>query len=228
MDEPAKSWKDRDLEKTEKLMESYKNEAADLKKQVAVLKGKRQGYSDLLTTTEKFIKLFEDEDVEYLADVISGNIEYVVEDRYSLSITKFEDGIFSWDNSYGDRRYEGLKMMSLYAVKGSSFARDRKYKTKLNAYPDGSGGWKDVKLIKNKAALEKHLVQLMESKYSEGKLGMNVIKELRKYIHVPEEYVEVAMKKKRDEYTESLESTIKNAKEIYDRNIKDLNCEGGK
>lgn len=221
-DAPVQSWKEKELAKIESRHDKAKEEIKTIEKELKVMKGKRQGHVDILSQNEKIISLLNACNIDDMADILMGNIKYIVEDCYGLNVKEFEDGLFSWDNHFGDRSYEGLKMMSLYALKSSRYMSDRRCAVRISNYTDGSGSERGFTLLKGDKELHRFLFELVESKYKEGKLTLDIVREAAKYITVPESYAQEIKQSKRKEIQDSYESSLKINKQIMDEKLKEL------
>lgn len=227
-DEPVKPWKQKEAEKFEARHNKMKLEIKGIERELRIMKGKRQGHVDILNQNEKLIALFDDCNVDDLSDVLMGNIKYIVAtNSYQVKVQEFEDGIFAWDNYYGDRRYEGLCMMKLYALKSSPYASDRRCKISISNYTDGSGTEHGYTFFKSDKELNEFLTEKVESSYKEEKLTLELIKEASKYITVPGIYVkeikEAQIKQIKDRYA----NMVENSKNNMDKELKKLENKGG-
>jgi len=228
LDEPAKSWKEKEAEKIEKQLEDWKFEKKKLDTEILNLKQERLAHSTLLQSNEKFLELFEGCDTEFMADLMTGNMKYVMpkEDYYSrFEVETFEEAVYRFDRSYyGEvRTFEGIRMISVGAAKGSRYTSDRKFYTKIHDYQDGSGGSREHDFFKDadsvKEELTKRMYNLLEERNKKGDkpspstsrttLSSKEISDLEKWIVVPNELKEA-----------SKEEDVRLAKVRYDEAIK--------
>lgn len=221
-DSPVQSWKEKELAKVENRYDKAQEEIKTIERELRVMKGKRQGHVDILSQNEKIIRLLNDCNIDDMADILMGNIKYIVDDNYGLNVKEFEDGLFAWDSSYGDRSYEGLKMMSLYALQSSRYASGRRCAVRISNYTDGSGSERGFKFLKGDKELHAFLTDLVESKYKEGKLTIEVIIASSKYITVPESYIKEVKQVRVDAIRKSYEDTKKVNKDRVEKQLREL------
>tara|TARA_R110002051_G_scaffold318201_1_gene400252 strand:- start:155 stop:985 length:831 start_codon:yes stop_codon:yes gene_type:complete len=227
-DEPVKPWKQKEAEKAEAQYNKMRLEIKDIKKELLVMKGKRQGHVDILKQNEKLISLFDGFNVNDLTDILMGNVKYVIaSNSYSFKVQEFEDGLFSWSDSYGDKTYEGLCMMRLYALKSSPYQRERRCKVSISNYTDGSGSERGYEFFKSDKELNKFLTDKVESKYKEEKLTLELIKEVSKYITVPDIYMKETREKEVNQIKERYANMVKNNEDNMNKELKRLENKGG-
>ena len=202
---------------------SLDSEIKAIEKELKLMKGKRQGHVDILKQNEKLISLLDSCNIDSLADILMGNIKYVVEPcAWSFKVNSFEDGIFAWDNYYNDRRYEGLKMVSLFALKSSPYHSDRRCKIEVSQYTDGSGGGKKFLFFKGDNELAVFLHDLIETKHKDDKLTMSTIKEASKYIKVPQLYIDEIKEKDIKQAKARFNKAQEDNKKMLDKSLKDI------
>lgn len=238
LDQPALSWKDKEVEKLEDRLKKVKNETSSIEKELHILKQQRLAHSHILQSNEKFIKMWEGFDTEFMADVLTGNVKYVMNERCSYSLFEvqtFEEGVYRWYRpSYReDKKLEGIKLISIMGITPSSYSSDRKLRTSISSYEDGSGGSRDVLFFKDEESVRKELTSRMYSKLEERKenstygqtLSSTEIDQLEKWIAVPEDIKnasrEEELKKAKDNYQKS----IKDAEERYNKVLQEINNE---
>lgn len=222
LDEPAKSHKEVQAEKVEARLEQLKQKESTLSKEISNLEQKILAHSTLLQSNEKFLELFEGTDTTLLADIVTGNVKYVMghPNGYdTFKVQTFEDAVYKYEKSYhGDvYSFESLKMLSVMCAKGSRYPSDRRFYTCISGYEDGSGSSKEVVCFNSEDAVKKELEKRMYKKLevlSEGNsrktLSSKEIKELEEWIVVPE-HIKQASK----------EEDLRNAKEYYKNRIKE-------
>lgn len=200
LDQPAKSWKEKELEKSELRKTKLEQELKELEREKSKLLSEKLAASLILKSNQKFIDLFKGHDTELLADILTGNVKYVISDGYSRSfeVQTFEDAMYSYDNHYGDRRFEGIRMLTVMGIKGSSYPSDQKMRMSISSYADGSGSNHSVSFYKDasqvRAELEKRMYAALKElqcneKSTRKSLSLSDIKLLQRWIDVPEHIV---------------------------------------
>jgi hypothetical protein len=221
LDQPAKSWKDKELEKSELRKSKLEQELGDLEREKSKLLSDRLATSLILKSNQKFIDLFKGHDTELLADILTGNVKYVISDGYSRSfeVQTFEEAMYSYDNHYGDKRFEGIRMLTVMGIKGSSYPSDQKMRMSISSYADGSGSNSSVSFYKDassvKAELEKRMYAALKEiqdkdKVTRKSLSLSDIKLLQRWIDVPEHIVNM-----------SKEDDLKHVEDYYQQKIKE-------
>lgn len=134
-DAPVKSYRAKEEERQEKRLKDIKHNINLMMDEQAKVKAKLQGYRDILKSTIGVEKYLEENELDTLVQFMTGTIEWLVVDDYSLSKpVKLIDEIIYWD-SYSGRRYEGIKLLS---VMGRSKGQLDYY---IHQYPDHSGSY---------------------------------------------------------------------------------------
>lgn len=222
-DSPVLSWKEKEAEKAESRYEKANSEIKAIEKELKLMKGQRQGHVDILKQNEKLTSLLDSCNIDNLADILMGNIKYVVEPcSWSFKVQSFEDGVFAWDNYYNDSRYEGLKMVSLFALKSSPCHSDRKCKVEVSRYTDGSGGGKKFEFFKGDKELSVFIHELIETNHKDGKLTISIINEASKYITVPQCYIDEIKEKNISAAKERFNKSQEENKKMLDKTLKEL------
>lgn len=222
-DAPVLSWKEKEVEKVEARYEKASSEIKNIEKELKVMKGQRQGHVDILNQNEKLMSLLDSCNIDNLADILMGNIKYVVEPcSWSFKVQAFEDGLFAWDNYYNDRRYEGLKMVSLFALKSSPYHSDRRCKIEVSQYTDGSGGGKAFMFFKGDKELSEYLNTFVEDKHKEGELTSAIISEASKYITVPKGYIDEIKENGINQAKARFNEAQEQNKKMLDKSLKDI------
>lgn len=155
LDEPSKSWKEKNLESLEANYEKQKKYWDDLTNSISI--EKRKAY-DALSARVKWLKNIAKEPrneefkriINTLADFFSDSEKWIVVRRYSdWDLVKFnEDGVESIIDrfeGYHERvRFDSMRLLSLY---GKS---DGNLEFRINNYSDGSGSDEPVVFFKSK------------------------------------------------------------------------------
>jgi flagellar biosynthesis chaperone FliJ len=226
-DAPVKSWKEKEVDKIEARHQKAQDEYKKLEAEIKLLKGKRQGYADILSQNEKFINLFNEADTTLLCDIVTGNIEYMVPiSSYSsaFEVIHIEDGLFDFERSYyGEtQNYKGLKMMQVLALKSSPYSSDRRCGLMVNQYIDGSGSNKEYKFFKTKLDVENYLIEKMNEYIAEDKLTIENIQAISKFLKVPEEVIKKVADKELERATIAKEISELNANKQYKKQVETL------
>lgn len=222
-DAPVLSWKENEAKKVESRYEKANNEIKVIEKELKIMKGQRQGHVDILKQNEKLTSILDSCNIDNLADILMGNIKYVVEPcSWSFKVQSFEDGVFAWDNHYNDRRYEGLKMVSLFALKSSPYHSDRRCKIEVSQYTDGSGGSKKFLFFKEDKELAVFLHDLIEKNHKDDKLNISTINEASKYITVPQLYIDEIKEKSITQAKARFNKAQEDNKKMLDKSIKEI------
>ena len=219
LDEPAKSYKEKEAEKIEAKLEQLKQEQKTLSKEIRKLKEDRLAHSTVLQSNEKFLELFEGCDISFLSDIVTGNIKYLIPENETFNVQSFEDAIYRYERSYYEEVYNfrGLRTLNVMCAKGSHYPSDRKFYTTLSSYEDGSGSTLGVLCFNSEEAVQKELEKRMYKRLQSladkpqayrKSLTSKEIEELEKWITVPE-HIKLASK----------EEDLRKAKEVYENAI---------
>jgi len=157
LDEPAKSWKETNIENLESRYEKDKKEW-DLK--IERLNNERQLIYDSLSARVKWLRNVAKEPrveelktvINQIADFLDGSEKWVFVYNYSdWRLEKFNEESTNelldyYENGYGRKRFDEMRLLSLYGKSDGSLVY------RINTYSDGSGSDKDVEFFKTKEA----------------------------------------------------------------------------
>ncbi|HDW8052756.1 TPA: hypothetical protein RM804_004396 [Yersinia enterocolitica] len=132
-------------------------------------------YRDTLKQVKEFSEHIDEQDLTHFIDVMTGQLNYAVQADYRIpTIKKFSEYMSVIDNSYGNKSYQGLKMMS---VLGNS---DGRIELRVNRWGDGSGSYSDVTFFKTyeeaREFVKSSALKLLES----GSLSVEELQHLKK------------------------------------------------
>lgn len=222
LDQPAKSWKEKEAEKVELQKIKLDEEIKILQREKLKLDNERLASSLILKSNQKFIDLFNSQDIGFIADVLTGNVKYVITSDYSglgFKVQTFEDAMYAYDDYYANGRFEGIRMMTVMGIKGSKYTSEQKFSISISAYSDGSGGKSEATFLKDEADVRVELERRMYLQLDTAKesgvspFSIDSIKQLQMWIHVPEDIVQAAYdntkKQIEDNYNNSLKMAIK-------------------
>ncbi|MEQ1969731.1 hypothetical protein ABLA30_22840 [Xenorhabdus nematophila] len=140
-DEPVKSYQAKQLELCKAGIEKANQERVWIDSQIQDIKNKLAAYRDILKSVTMLSENINEHDFSHFLDVITGNVKYAVADS-GYGLPSIEPAIEYMsdikNNSYGDRRYTGLRLLSLFGDSNGNVAY------KINRYSDGSGSYDDV------------------------------------------------------------------------------------
>ncbi|MEB0170054.1 hypothetical protein [Pseudomonas sp. CCC4.4] len=140
-DQPAESWKEKNLRELELRYEkSRKTLEADIAQQASrltMIKEKAKLHADALF---KFVTNSNEGQLGLLKKVMSGQITHVFVSGYSPEIFEWDGGkkTYDIDNYHGRAEIKGIKLLSLFGYSDG----DLEYR--LHTYRDGSGGSEQV------------------------------------------------------------------------------------
>jgi hypothetical protein len=157
-DEPVLSYKEKQAQKSEATITKINASVKTAEKERTAINAELKGLRLALKSFKATVKNLNEKDANDLIMFLSGSIQYVcVGSSYGLpEIKPFTDALVKYENSYGDRRFDSLRLMS---VAGGT---DGSLEYKQHAYSDNSGGWsviipfasheEAVEYVANKAA----------------------------------------------------------------------------
>ena len=165
-DQPVVSWREKEAKKIEDHISSLESDRENIKHQIDRLMVKQKTYTDILRNLPKLSEYLPEEELEVFSMFMTGSIEYLVVDNYSISKPiKMIDEIIQWDSGWGERRYEGLKLLS---VLGKSKG---KLDYCIHRYSDGSGGYGSCYPFANHDDAVAHIKNRAEKKIEDYKLS---------------------------------------------------------
>ena len=138
-DEPVISYEEKRANEIKRQTERYEEEQKKAEKEIDIIEGKLKAAREMLRCTDKLIKLLPSSELDVFTSFITGSTEYLVVDKYDITEPiKIIDGIIQWDSyhgSWGDRRYEAIKLLSVFGKSGGNLEYG------INEYRDGSGDY---------------------------------------------------------------------------------------
>lgn len=221
-DEPVKSWKEKRTEEYEARYETAENEIKTIEKELRLMKSKRQAHSDLLQANDNLVNVLDDCDLEYFADVITGNIKWVCPNDWGWdSPTLFEDKIYQWSSSYGDKSYEGIKMMSVFGY--SNNYHNRKFRITIGQYYDGSGSESKFEFFKTDDDLGTFLTEKYKKAYEKGNLTTSEINNISKFIKVDQKIIDDIIQREVDRNKKSFDDELTRVTDNFDKRVIEIN-----
>lgn len=173
-DAPAISWKEKKLKELE---DTYKSEEYRLSNELKSLQTKYYDICKVLKEkigwAAEAIKNISSENFNRLSDLLTGEIRFVVIKGYSdMTIQPFDHALKNYtDYSYGERRVEAIKMITLYGNK------ERGLEYKLNRWSDGSGSDTEIELFRT----EVEAIEYVSNWVNDGQLTSYKIKAAKNY-----------------------------------------------
>lgn len=142
-DVPVESYLSKEKARQEAALAKAKAAIESVNREIADTRNKLSLYRDILKQVKSFADHIEEQDLSHFVNVMTGQLNYAVRDDYRIpTIEKFSEYMSVIDNSYGNKSYQGLKMMS---VLGNS---DGRIELRVNRWGDGSGSYSDVTFFK--------------------------------------------------------------------------------
>lgn len=200
-DFPAESWKEKHLKEIEeKYNKTYKQKNEEYEKMCKEFDFKTRVVREKLSFLYKLEKTFSKQKLNQLIDFISGDVKFIVYERYGdLEISEYDSSIAT--KEYG--RFESVRLLSVYGT------TDGDLQYKINEYCDGSGTWSKVYPCKT---AEQALLILKERFFVLLEKGLtdSLLKVSQKYnIQVPKDKIEEYKFKKRNAIVEEIEKQNK-------------------
>lgn len=133
-DSPVESYKAREEKRIAASIVKLELSLKESTKAEKAAKQKLKAVAELLKSSQKFAESVGEEGLEIMSQFVTGTIEYLVMTNYRIEApVKMIDKVFSWNCSYGDTTFEGLKLVSALGKSGG----DLEYR--IHTYGDGSG-----------------------------------------------------------------------------------------
>ncbi|HFD0468263.1 TPA: hypothetical protein ACF01X_001548 [Yersinia enterocolitica] len=142
-DVPVESYLSKEKARQEAALAKAKAAIESVNREIADTRNKLSLYRDMLKQVKTFADHIEEQDLSHFVNVMTGQLNYAVHADYRIpKIENFSEYMSVIENSYGNKRYEGLKLMS---VLGNS---DGRIDLRVNRWGDGSGSYSDVTFFK--------------------------------------------------------------------------------
>lgn len=217
-DEKLISYHEQQAINAEKRLSDARCEEAKIHLALKKLKLQKEGQAKVVKSNLKMIENLKSFDLDPLADIITGNIKWICYTGTNQWVVPklFAEGICQNSLSYSSRKFEGLKLMTVFG-KGDG---DLGYR--LNAWSDGSGGNNDVVFFKTDEEMHKFLKKTMYEKSEKGELTATEIKALKKFIDVPKSIINTYIAKEEERFKRHRTQTLSSASIAFDNNMKHL------
>ena len=215
-DSPVETYKDRQEKKLNESIRTLQNKETAVQESIKKLERERIAYEKTFKSTkalsDSLLKQIDEGALNLLCDVMAGNVKYLVEDSgYGVYEPKlFLDAIKSYD-SYDIE----IKLLSLFGRSNGSLVY------KMNQYYDGSGGSREVILIRTDEELAQYYTDKVKSIYEKNPnyISMSYINVAKKYGGiVAQDIIETAQAVK----VESLKSNIEEHRKKFEASTKEL------
>ncbi|QDP64723.1 MAG: hypothetical protein GOVbin2917_38 [Prokaryotic dsDNA virus sp.] len=219
LDEPAMTYKQKEEIKVHNNLERLKKEYDEQRKKNRFIMEEAKAVSALLKRNNFLAEKLPDFDWGSFCDAITGNVKYSVRTSYGLDIKSFEEDTFSWENSYGERHFDGLKALSLISV-GSY--RNTRPEFCLSSYSDGSGSNKKVTYLKTDEELKTFIEDYLDKQFKEDTLTLQDIKTASKYVDVKYNMKQHVLNKEKKKLLDTRDRILKEQEERLERSLKSL------
>lgn len=226
-DAPVESYAKREAGKIEQNLQKLKADEEKIKAEIRKLEDKRKMNQQIVDCIRNLTKSFENFDVQYMADVLTGNIKYAIQiNEWGVNEPiEFEEAI-----AYKDRgRFESLKLLSVFGRSNGELSY------KISEYYDGSGSRREYIFARDKTELKgiyEEIYRNLQVLYSGSErtvkevLSVNSMKILIKYgVEIPLEIKEAIVSREISQKEETKNKTdINYAREKinYENEIKEL------
>lgn len=209
LEEPSKSWKEKNLEELEANYEKQKKYWDNLTDSIVI--EKRNVYGALKERvkwlksvakeprTEEFKRV-----INTISDFFTDVDKWILVRKYSSwELVKFnEEGVSiidRFDSGYGRRRYDSMRLLSLYGRSDGSI------EYRINSYSDGSGSDDEVVFFKS----EKDALEFMQNEFDKVKeYSISYLETAKKYnLKLDSEKLEVYTNKQKEGIKKQIEET---------------------
>lgn len=138
-DTPVVSYRQKEADEWDAKATMLKGQVEGLHKEIKNTKEHLKAIKEVLVQSGKIEKCFGEDDVERIAQFMTGQIEYLVVEDYEITppVTML-DKIVYWETSYGERKYDSIKLCSILGSSNGQLSYG------INAYRDGSGTYVNV------------------------------------------------------------------------------------
>lgn len=142
-DQPVESYLSREKAKQEKALADTKLKIEAINKEIGDLRNTLSFWKEMVKQVKAFSEHINEVSLDHFADVMTGQVRFAVRRDYGLpSIERFDAYMSSIDNYYGQKKFEGIKCLSVLGSTNGDIA------LRVNRYSDGSGGSDDVEFYK--------------------------------------------------------------------------------
>lgn len=216
-DSPVETYKDRQEKKLNESIRALQNKETALQESIKKLERERTAYEKTFKSTEalsdSLLKQIDEGAFNLLCDVMSGNVKYLIEDSsYGVYEPKlFLDALKSYDGYDTE-----IKLISLFGRSDGSLVY------KLSQYYDGSGGSREIKLIRTDEELAQYYTDKVKEIFEKNPnyINMSHIEVAKRYGGiVAQEVIDTAFAKK----VELLKSNLEEYKKKFESSEKELN-----
>ncbi len=167
-DSPVKSYKQKEEEKVQARIAGIESDKASAEKELKQIQAKLRGYREIFKQVRTLADHLDEKQLETFAGVMSGSISWAVVENYSgPTLLPFDDAIIYYENSYGTRRFDGVKLVSML---GRS---DGQLDFRLSQYSDGSGSHDNVRFFDSKDDASDYMNGVAKAIVAEGKMDLD-------------------------------------------------------
>ncbi len=113
-DVPVESYLSKEKARQEAALAKAKSAIESVNREISDTRNKLSLYRDMLKQVKAFAEHIDEQDLSHFVNVMTGQLNYAVQADYRIpTIKKFSEYMSVIDNSYGNKSYQGLKMMSV-------------------------------------------------------------------------------------------------------------------
>ncbi len=163
-DAPVESWKVKSEREIQAKISKAESEYESKKFMIEKVENELKLVRDLLVASKQIVSAFGEKEAKRVADFITGNIEYVLEDGYGeFTCKKFKEVLKS-NEGYSRNHYDGIKLVSLFGRSEGDLGY------RIHQYRDGSGGWDHIYPCATKKDAQKKVKEFALEKLNAGRL----------------------------------------------------------
>lgn len=174
-DSPVETYLSKEKARQEQALEKAKLTLESVNREISDTRNKLSFWRDMIKQVKAFSENINEKDLSFFADVMTGKVKYAVKNDYRIpSIQNFSDYMSVIDSDYGNKKYEGIRMMSVLGNSNGEIAM------RVNRYGDGSGDYEDVNFFhvyeEAKAFVKSRALKLIEG----GGISLEEFKQCKK------------------------------------------------
>ncbi len=166
-DTPVETYLSRQKKAEEAATQKAKENREKIEREIKETRNRLSFYRDMLAAVKVFSDHINEQDFSHFINVMTGNVNYAVQDGYNVpEIKSIPDCMSQTDSWYGDKKYEGIRMLSVLGKSNGDISYN------LNRYSDGSGNNTSVHFFQTYGDAQRYVKSIALAKLEKSYLGI--------------------------------------------------------
>jgi len=172
-DSPVESFKDREIKKKQDQIKKLERDYELIQANLKSARIDKQTSDDIAKLVKSVAVGISESDLSGLHGFLTGQVKWVVIEKYGFELpVLFEEAMKVIDSWGGDKRYEGIKLITLYGKTNGNLS------FRIGQYGDGSGSCYDIAPFQTFKDASRYCIDVAMLRMDQGKFYESDVKKL--------------------------------------------------